>query len=328
MGKILISGISGMLGSILADKLVPNNEVWGLKRRTSTNTLSNLGGVINNPHFHLIEGDVTDPLSVSKIVREGQFDQIYHCAAQSFVKASFYQPAYTMQSIYNSTLYFLDAIKDFSAKTRFLHMSSSEMFGANYSLDNGRKFQNEDTPFAPQSPYGCAKLAAHNLVRIYRKAYNLFCCSAIAFNMEGPRRGSEFVTQKIAQYVAKQHHAGPFIEKLRLGNLNIVRDWNYVGDSADAIIKMLQFTIPTDLVIARGVPHTIEDFLRTAFSQIGVTDYLKYVEIDNQLRRPLDVDYLCGDATRAEAILGYKPETSFSELVKMMVDAAIKNYRE
>jgi len=323
MSSILITGVTGMVGSTLADKLIEDNLVYGLKRRTSTENHENIQHLIGNPKFILLEGDTTDPVYINRIVDDFQFDKIFHCAAQSYVKASFDQPKYTLETIVNSTLYFLEAIRRCSPNTQFLHLSSSEMFGKNYTEDNsGNRFQDENTTYMPQSPYGVAKMAAHHLVRIYREAYKLYVCSSICFNMEGPRRGREFITKKIANYVGR----GDFSKPLELGNLDSVRDWNYVGDSCDAMIAMLkQDYAPKDLVIGSGTAHTIAEFLQEAFACVGIKDWQKYVVSTPSNYRPLDVVFLKANPSLARQTIHYHPKTTFKELVQMMVKACQKN---
>lgn len=331
--KILVTGATGQTGSYLCEILLAQgHNVHGLKRRTSTNNTSNLVNCINLPNFTLVEGDVTDQCSITDIIRLGQYDRIYHLAAQSHVHSSFKQPAYTCNTIYNSTLYILEGIKNYSKDTRLFHSATSEMFGKNYiTIENGKKIQNENTPFCPQSPYSIAKLSAFHLVRLYREAYGLYACSGIIFNMESPRRGEQFVTKKITKYVARLYHSlntGTLLPPpLPLGNLNASRDWGYARDYAEAIVKFLdQQDISKDMVISTDETRTINELLKEAFSVIDIIDYQKYITIDPEYYRPAEVDYLLGDSSLARKTLGWEPTVTFKELINLMVIHDIQSY--
>jgi GDPmannose 4,6-dehydratase len=212
----------------------------------------------------------------------------------------------------------LEAIKNYSPHTRFYQASTSEMFGRNYTLgENGQKYQNELTPMLPQSPYGVAKLASHHMVQIYRAAYGLFACSGILFNHESPRRGANFVTRKITKYIGQLVN-NKVSENLQLGNLDAHRDWGHAKDYVYGMWLMLQQESPDDYVLATGETHSVKEFLELAFSSVNL-DYNNYVNINADLFRPAEVDYLLGDSSKAQNVLGWKREYTFKDLVKDMV---------
>lgn len=356
MKKALITGITGQDGSYLAELLLQKDyEVVGLVRRTSVCNLERLQDLINNPKVTLVEGEVCDPLSVYSIVENGDYDEIYNLAAQSHVKTSFDQPSYTFDVNTKGPLNFLEAIRKYSPRTRFYQASTSELFGANYTeiydLFDGRtseRYQDEGTPFAPQSPYACAKLAAHDLVRIYRDGYGLHASCGILFNHESERRGEKFVTRKITKWIAdfKNWHDNILVQdpclitsdvkadyiegygadkvvttfpKLRLGNLDAYRDWGHAEDYVRAMHIMLQCEKPDDFVIATGETWSVRNFLQRAFNEIDISDFEPYVVIDPKFYRPAEVEFLRGRPTKAFDKLGWKPEISFDELVHRMV---------
>ena len=275
-------------------------------------------------------------------------DEIYNLAAQSHVATSFQQPLFTFQVNAVGVLNLLEGIRNVCPEVRFYQASTSEMFGSNYSekyLDRTelRKFQNEDTPLSPRSPYAVAKTAAHQLVHTYRESYGLHASAGILFNHESPKRGEAFVTRKITKYVGELVHKmwyeighkhpvfdtfGPEeVDKLRLGNLDAQRDWGYAGDYVKAMYLMLQQDKPGDYVIATGETHSIRDFLSAAFGFIH-RNWEDYVVVDPKFYRPADVEFLLGNARKAEDVLGWKPEVSFSGLVEKMVIHDIKEAME
>lgn len=342
--KILITGITGQVGSYLAEILLSSgHDVYGVKRRSSTDTLQNLSSIISNPSFTILEGDITDQCSITDIIRDGQYDRIYHMAAQSHVATSFKQPVYTTATILYSTMYILEAIKNYSPQSRMFYAATSEMFGNNYSskytgnneenqyldsnsLKDVEHYQNELTDFCPKSPYAIAKLAGLHLVRLYRESYGLYACCGIMFNMESPRRGEFFVTRKITKYVAKlqkNRTMGVELPPLPLGNLEARRDWGYAKDYALAISQFLTLDTPTDMVVSTGETYSIKEFLQEAFSIIGIDDYTKYIAIDPEYYRPSEVNFLRGDSTLLRKSLDWKPSVTFKELVNMMVSADI-----
>lgn len=272
--------------------------------------------------------------------------EVYNLAAQSHVHTSFAQPGYTFDVNFKGVLNILEASRLYSNNCRIYQASTSEMFGDKYStgFNNYRnipafdfnysfisltdeiqllKYQDENTPFSPMSPYAVAKVAAHQLVNNYRKAYGIHASCGILFNHEGPRRGEEFLTQKVCKYVAELTHSifrGDMkTPKLKLGNLDSYRDFGFAGDYVEAMWLMLQQDKPDDYVIATGVTTKIEDFVKKAFDYIG-EDYKNWVEIDQSLKRPSEVDFLKGDATKAKEKLGWEPKVNVDQLIKMMID--------
>ncbi len=356
MKKAIIFGITGQDGSYLADLLLSKEyEIVGIIRRSSVNNTYRIKHLLDDPRLALIEGDVTDYVSISSAINQHRPDEVYNLAAQSHVKTSFDQPIYTWQANAEGPLNILEAIRNCSPKTKFYQASTSEMFGKNYSIEADRKFQSENTPFLPQSPYAIAKLSAHHTVRIYREAYDVFACSGILFNHESERRGELFVTRKITKWIAdffhwcKNIHVKPseiniadlifteedirvprdrFIDaiapiilpKLRLGNLDAKRDWGHAKDYVRGMWLMLQQDKSDDYVLATGHSYSVREFLDRAFSHIGVSDWSKLVYIDPAFYRPAEVDYLCGVADKAKAAMGWETEIGFETLVEGMVD--------
>jgi GDPmannose 4,6-dehydratase len=345
MSKLaLITGVNGQDGSYLAELLLKlEYKVVGLKRRHSSNNLWRLKDVLGNPNFTLVEGDVSDSHSMHNIVTKlvenhcGELE-IYNLAAQSHVHTSFEQPAYTFAANFNGVLNILEAMLPYKDYIRFYQASTSEMFGDNkttrwtdYNEPVIHNYQDENTPFSPMSPYAVAKLAAHNLVNNYRKAYGLHASCGILFNHEGPRRGEEFLTQKVCNYVArlKKHMEIPHpiipnrpeFPKLKLGNLYSYRDFGFAGDYVKAMWLMLQQETPDDYVIATGETTQIHDYVIKAFKYIG-ENWEMWVDIDKSLIRPSEVDYLLGDASKARLKLGWAPSVDLDGLIKMTVDDA------
>ena len=347
--KAIITGITGQDGSHLADLLLEKNyEVVGVARRCSVDTTERIKHLTSNDKFKLIEGDITDVSSVINIFKDNDnVDEVYNLAAQSHVGTSFKQPALTWDVTGKGCLNLLQALIDLNMqKVRFYQASSSEMFGSNFDIDkNGVKYQNEKTKFMPNSPYAIAKCAAHHAVRIFRDAYGVHASCGILFNHEGPRRGENFVTQKIIKWIVdyQQWLKGQgddfpidFIQdrivirnksfpKLRLGNLKASRDWGYAGDYVKAMWLMLQQDKPDDYVVCTGKTHTIEDFLDEAFLCAGLEDWGKHVFIDKEFYRPCEVEYLRGDCSKATRNLGWKADYDLGELVKLMYDAKLQN---
>lgn len=344
--KAIITGITGQDGSHLADLLLDKNyEVVGVARRCSVDTTERIKHLIPHERFKLIEGDITDVSSVINIFKDNEdVDEVYNLAAQSHVATSFKQPGLTWDITGKGCLNLLQALVDLSMlSTKFYQASSSEMFGSSYDINFGvEKYQNENTKFMPNSPYAIAKCAAHYAVRLYRDAYNLHASCGILFNHEGPRRGENFVTQKIIKWIAEfikwersQGNAklsfmkdyiicnGNTFPKLRLGNLNAFRDWGYAGDYVEAMWLMLQQDKADDYVICTGVTHTIEQFLDIAFNQAGIPEWRELIVIDPAFYRPSEVDYLKGDCSKARNILGWQPKCNLEGLIKLMLDAKL-----
>lgn len=317
MKKALITGITGQDGSYLAELLLSKGyKVYGLVRRLSSPNVENIKHVLDK--IDLISGDLLDQTSLTEAVETSQPDEVYNLAAQSFVKASFDQPVLTGEFTGLGVTRVLEAIKKVNKKIRFYQASSSEMFGKVTETP-----QRETTRFYPRSPYGVAKVYGHYITLNYRESYDLFACSGILFNHESPRRGMEFVTRKISNAAARIKLGKQ--KKLILGNLEPKRDWGYAGDYVEAMWLMLQQDKADDYIVATGENHSVREFVELAFQAIGEDDWQKYVEYDNPLhKRPAEVDYLIGDARKARKVLGWKPKTSFKELVEMMVKADLE----
>jgi len=310
--RALITGITGQDGSYMAELLLEKGyTVHGLVRRSSLEKYDRIEHIASRIKF--VEGDLTDQGSLDAAMQHVQPDEIYNLAAQSFVPVSWNQPVLTADVTGLGALRVMESIRRHAPKAKFLQASSSEMFGK-----VREKPQTETTPFHPRSPYGVAKVFGHHITVNYRESYGIFACSSICFNHESPRRGAEFVTRKVSQHVAKIKMG--LIDKLRMGNLDAQRDWGFAGDYIQAMWLMLQQPTAEDYVIATGKTHSVERLLEVAFSHVGL-DWKKYVEIDPNLVRPAEVDYLCGDAGKAERKLGWKPKVSFEQLIGMMVDA-------
>lgn len=322
MKKALLTGITGQDGSYLAELLLEKGyEVHGIIRRASTFNTSRINHLYTDPHINGVRlflhyGDIADSTNLIKLLYNLHPDEIYHLAAQSHVRVSFDIPEYTADVTALGTIRILEAIKEVGIKTKFYQASSSEMFGKVQSIP-----QSEATQFYPRSPYAFSKVMAYWATINYRESYKMFACNGILFNHESPRRGETFVTRKITRSVARIK-AG-MEKKLYLGNLDAKRDWGYAKEYVEAMWLMLQQEVPDDFVIATGKTHSVKDFLEAAFSYVDL-DWGKFVEIDPKYLRPTEVDLLCGDATKAKKVLGWEPKTSFEDLVKLMVDADIK----
>ena len=324
MKKALITGITGMDGSHLADFLLKKGyEVYGLERRSSTKNRVNIKHIENK--INLIEGDLTDQMSLARCLKAVQPDEIYNLAAQSFVGESWNTPEQTSNVNGLGTLRMLEAIREFSAdnsllyekSVRFYQASTSEMFGKVQETP-----QTENTPFYPRSPYGVSKLYAHWITKNYRESYGMFACCGILFNHESERRGIEFVTRKITDGIARIHLG--LQDHISLGNLDAKRDWGYSPDYVEAMWLMLQQDTPDDYVISTGKTYSIKEFLNYAFNHIGVTDWEKYIKQDPRYMRLAEVDLLCGDSTKAYEKLGWEPKTDLVTMIGKMVDNDIK----
>src|SRR5215218_8693172 len=310
MRKALITGITGQDGSYLADLLLQKGyEVHGIIRRASTFNTSRIDHLYADPHINGVRmflhyGDLSDSVSLAKLLYELQVDEIYHLGAQSHVRVSFEIPEYTFDVTAAGTLRLLEAMREAGVNPRFYQASSSEMYGS------APPPQSEETPFHPRSPYGVAKVAAFWAAVNYREAYGMFTANGILFNHESPRRGETFVTRKITRAVARIK-AG-LQDKLYLGNLDARRDWGYAPDYVEAMWLMLQADEPEDYVIATGETHTVREIVEIAFARqgLGADDH---VEIDPKYYRPSEVDALLGDASKAKAVLGWEPKVRFKE---------------
>ncbi len=332
--KAIIFGITGQDGSYLAELLLEKGyEVVGITRRVSVPTLIRVTHIL--PKIKIIEGDITDAFSVSNVIKEEEPDEIYNLAAQSHVGTSFKQPSLTWDVTAGGVLNILEAIRYSGRKNdiKFYQASSSEMFGKNYNLREGFaemiKYQDEKTPFMPQSPYAIAKLAAHHLVRNYRDSYGIFACSGILFNHESERRGEKFVTRKITKWIGEFVASGmdKDFPALRLGNLDAKRDWGHAEDYVRGMWEMVQHETPNDYVVATGETHSVREFLDIAFRHIGIDDWDDFVVIDPEFYRPAEVDYLLGIPAKAKRVLGWEPEISFQQLVERMVDSDVEAER-
>lgn len=301
----LITGITGQDGSYLAEFLLEKNyEVHGLVRPETAKRIW-AGLTIH-------EAEITDRKSLEKILRQVKPQELYHLAAQSHVGQSFREEAYTLQININSTYHLLRIFKDLIPDLRFYFAATSEMFGQASS-----ESQSESSPFNPVSPYAVSKLAGFYLTRMFRQAYQLFAVCGILFNHESPRRGEDFVTRKISMAAAKIKLG--LLKELRLGNLDVRRDWGFAGDYVKAMWLMLQQPEPEDFVVGTGESHSLKELLEIAFGHLGL-DWKNYVMIDKKLYRPAEIYELKADASKAREKLGWKPEVSFRELIKMMVD--------
>lgn len=309
--KALVTGITGQDGSYLAELLLKKGyQVYGMVRRSSS---VNTQRVLEHPRLKLVYGDLGDASSVNHLVKTIRPNEIYNLAAQSHVKISFDLPEYTADVTGVGALRLLEAIRESGIKTHFYQASSSELFGRVEKTP-----QDENTPFQPVSPYAVAKLFAYWATVNYRQGYGIYACNGILFNHESPRRGENFVTRKITRAAARIKLG--LQESLSLGNLDARRDWGYAKDYVEAMWKMLQMPKPEDYVIATGQTHTVREFLQEAFGYLGL-DYKKYVRLDKTQFRPIEVNRLRGNYAKAKRKLGWKPRTTFRELVRLMVDA-------
>jgi GDPmannose 4,6-dehydratase len=310
--RALITGITGQDGSYLAEFLLDQGyEVIGMIRRSSTVTFERIRHI--QDHITLTAGDLLDEVSMINLLRECRPAEIYNLAAQSFVQTSWSQPVFTGETTALGVTRMLDAIRIVDPDIRFYQASSSEMFGKVVEVP-----QRESTPFYPRSPYGVAKVYGHWITVNYRESYGMHATSGILFNHGSPRRGIEFVERKVSHGVARIKLG--LDRELRLGNLESQRDWGFAGDYVKAMWMMLQQDQPDDYVIATGQTHTVRKLCELAFGHVGL-DYRDYVVQDERFYRPAEVDLLIGDATKASKVLGWKPETSFEQLVTMMVEA-------
>ena len=322
MKKALITGITGQDGSYLAELLLSKGyEVHGIIRRASTFNTERLDHLYQDPHVHGVRlflhyGDLSDSVSLVKLLYQLKPDEIYHLAAQSHVRVSFDIPEYTADITGVGTIRILEAIRETRLTARFYQASSSEMFGKVAEVP-----QCETTPFHPRSPYGVAKVFAYWATVNYRESYDLFASNGILFNHESPRRGETFVTRKITRAVA--YIKTGLQDKLFLGNLDSKRDWGYAKEYVEAMWLMLQQEQPDDYVIATGETHTIREFCEVAFHHAGL-DWQKHVVFDKRYLRPAEVDILIGNAAKARRVLGWEPKVKFKELVQLMVDADIQ----
>lgn len=316
MKTALVTGCTGQDGSYLAELLLEKGyRVIGLVRRSAMEDkkLYNIQHLLSNPNLVLENGDLTDSASLWRLIQQYKPDELYNLAAQSHVGASFTSPESTFQINATGVLNCLEAIRTCSPKTRLYQASTSEMFG-----DNINAPQSEATELSPVSPYACAKVAAHNLVINYRKAYNLFACSGILFNHESERRGEQFVTRKITKAAARIKLG--LQNELRLGNLDAKRDWGYAKEYVEAMWLMLQQPTPRDYVIGTGKTHTIRDFINCV-SEIAGFDLMSHVVVDDAFKRPSEVPLLLSDPSRAKQDLGWAAKTTLKQLATIMYNS-------
>src|SRR5438105_14260789 len=315
----LITGITGQDGSYLAELLLDKGyEVHGMVRRASTEKFDRIEQLRDRITLH--QGDLLDQRSLVDALRAARPTEIYNLAAMSFVAVSWIQPTLTAEFTGVGVTRMLEAMREVCPEARFYQASSSEMFGKVREVP-----QNETTPFYPRSPYGVAKAYGHFITVNYRESYDLHATSGILFNHESPRRGLEFVTRKITWHAAAIKHG--LQKELRLGNLEAERDWRYAQDYVDAMWLMLQRDLPEDYVIATGQAHSVRDCCRIAFDEAGLGDFEPHVVIDRAFVRPAEVDHLIGDPGKAASDLGWRPQTSFEELIRMMTRADLELLR-
>tara|TARA_R110000824_G_scaffold101243_1_gene240519 strand:- start:174 stop:1142 length:969 start_codon:yes stop_codon:yes gene_type:complete len=320
--KAIITGISGQDGSYLAELLLEKGyQVWGLLRRhsVSENQTSRLDeiGILSNPNLELVYGDITDLPSLLHLFDSIRPDEIYNLAAQSHVRISFDQPAFTTMTDANGVLNLLEAARLMCPDARIYQAGSSEMFGNEVDEDG---YQRETTPMLPVSPYGCAKLYAYNLCRTYRASYNMFISNGILFNHESPRRGLNFVTNKIVEGAVNIKKGKQ--KTLALGNLDATRDWGHAKDYVRAMWIMLQADAAGDFVCATGESYSVRHLCDLVFYKLDI-DVGKYVTIDEKYFRPTELHDLRGDCSKLKRVLGWEPEYTFDDLIEEMIEARL-----
>jgi GDPmannose 4,6-dehydratase len=334
MIKSCIFGVTGQDGSYLAEKLLEKGyDVYGVVRRSSSFNRARIEHIRTKLNLHY--GDVTDAISVNKIINEIKPDYVYNFSAQSHVGISFSNPLYTANTNGLGSLNILESILNHSPKTKYIQASTSELYGKVLEIP-----QTEKTQFNPVNPYACAKLYGYFITKIYRESYNIFACNSICFNHESPRRGENFVTKKITLGLVNWLKTG---EPIRLGNLEAKRDFGYAPEFCDCLIKIIEHSKPDDFVIATGENHSIREFIEEASKYINADiEWIGsgieekgidkntgkiIIEIDPIYFRPSEVDLLLGDYTKAKNILGWEPKVKFKELVKIMMEYDLKNQK-
>ena len=331
--RALITGVTGQDGSYMAELLLEKGyKVYGLQRHASYPNTSRIDHLLNNakfPNFQTAFGDLSDSANIAAIIDKAEPDEIYNLGALSHVGVSFTMPEYTVDVTGLGALRILEAIHQLKAPTKFYQAGSSEMFGA----VEKQTFQNENTPFNPQSPYAMSKVLAFHTTRIYRKSYNIFAANGILFNHESPRRGVSFVTRKITLGLSRVKLG--LQDVLMLGNLNAKRDWGYSRDYVEGIHKILNYKTADDFILATGETHTVREFVESVAKQLGFdlawkgkglkekgidrNTGKKIIGIDPVHFRPAEVDYLLGDSSKARKLLGWKPKVNFQQLVEIMI---------
>ena len=315
--RALITGITGQDGYYLAKMLLEKDyEVHGTIRRSSTINTDRIDPLISKyedkGQLNLYYSDLLDSASLNSLINQIKPEEVYNLAAQSHVSVSFKNPIYTTQTGTLGSVALLEAIRHSDNQIKFYQASSSEMYGG-----INKEMLNEESPFVPKSPYAASKVFAHNMTKLYRESYGLFCVNGILFNHESPVRGETFVTRKISRAVGRIFHN--LQSKLSLGNLDASRDWGFAGDYVEGMWLMLQNDMPGDWVLATGETHTVKEFVEKAFKIVDL-DWNDYVEISEKYFRPNEVEHLLGDSSKARKDLNWKPKTSFDDLVKMMVE--------
>lgn len=326
MKKALITGITGQDGAYLAKLLLDKDyEVYGFFRRVSSPNFWRLLSLGIYDKIKLIPGDITDMASITKAIATAEPDEVYNLAAQSFVETSFGQPLFTAQVDGVGIVMLMEAIKDINPNIKLYHASTSELYGNSLETHskNGDPL-NEKSTFWPASPYAASKLFSYHMVRIYREAYGLFAVNGILFNHESPLRGLEFVTRKITNTLARIKLG--LQDKIKLGNIYSYRDWGYAKEYVEAMWLMLQAEQPDDYVVATGEKHSVAEFLTHACNHLGLNQE-EIIETDPRYMRPLDVNALIGDATKAHTVLNWKPKTKFKELVQIMVEEDLHRWK-
>lgn len=323
--KALVTGVTGQDGAYLAKLLLEKGyKVFGLYRRTSSPNIWRLLSLGIRDKIDLIPGDMTDMASISNAIVQSEPDEVYNLAAQSFVGTSFEQPLATAHVDGLGTVMLLEAVKQINSKIKIYHASTSELYG-NYKDINNGGLLNEKSIFWPVSPYAASKLYAFHQVRIYREAYGMFIANGILFNHESPLRGLEFVTRKISNAVARIKLG--LQSKIELGNIEAVRDWGYAPEYVEAMWLMLQQDKADDFVVATGEKHSVKEFFGLAYKYLDLD--VNYVLAKNQrFLRPLDVNYLLGDASKAKQVLNWRPKVTFSELVEIMVKKDLERWQD
>ena len=324
MKTALITGINGQDGSYLSELLLSKGyKVWGVLKRNSV--AENQTARIPDNIFkklNLVYGDLTDLSSIISVIQKSKPDEIYNLAAQSHVRISFDQPIYTSQVTGLGTLNVLEAVRLTNKKIKIYQASSSEMFGNNIDNDG---FQRESTPMNPVSPYGCAKVFSYNICRNYRNSYKMFISNGILFNHESPRRGINFVTNKVAKEAVKIKLG--LSNELKLGNLEASRDWGHAKDYVEAMWLMLQHDKPEDFVCSTGISHTVKDLVEYVFSSLDL-DWKKYVIIDNKYLRPEELKHLKGDCSKIKKVLSWKPKYTFEDMMDEMIEYWLEYYEK
>jgi len=323
MKKAFITGINGQDGSYLSELLLKKGyKVYGIVRRNSylENQTTRLDDI--SKKLELTYGDVLDETSLEKIIRSIKPDEIYNLAAQSHVRISFEIPKFTTETNALGVLNMLEIVRKNSRNSKFYQASSSEMFGISVDSDG---FQRETTRFDPNSPYGCSKVFGYNMVRFYRRAYKIFACNGILFNHESPRRGANFVTNKIVKAAVKIKLN--LEKKLYLGNLDAFRDWGHSKDYVDAMHKIINYSKPEDFVIATGQTHSIRDFCKITFQKLSL-NYKDYVVQKEKYFRPSEVKYLRGDSKKAKKLLKWKPKYTLDKLIDEMINYWLNYYKK